>query len=194
MEREPRIDAYIEKAAPFAQPILTHLRELAREAEPEAEESVRWGVPYWILEGRQLCGMASFKAHCAFVIDGPGGGEAMGDLGRISSLHDLPADDELIKLLQEKAARIRSGEDKQAKSVKATKPKRTIAVPDDFAEALAKEPGAQEVFDGFTDAQRRDYLEWITTAKRDATRAKRIATAAGWIGEGKRRNWKYEKC
>lgn len=194
MDRDPRIDAYIAKAAPFAQPILTHLRALVATAEPGAQESVRWGAPFWILEGRQLCGMASFKQHCAFIIDGPGGGEAMGDLGRITSLDDLPADAELIAALRVKAARIRSGEDAVAARKKAAKPVAKITMPDDFEDAISKTHGAQAVWDGFTDAQRRDYLEWVTTAKQKATRGKRIATAAEWIGEGKKRHWKYEKC
>ncbi len=191
---EPKIDAYIEKAQPFAQPILKHLREIANKAESEAEEAVRWGAPFWILEGRQLCGMASFKKHCAFIIDGPGGGEAMGDLGRITSLEDLPSDAELIAALQDKAARIRSGEDAAAAKKKSSKPIKKIPMPEDFAAVLAETKGAQSVWDGFTDAQRRDYLDWVTSAKREATRDKRIATAAEWISEGKRRNWKYENC
>ena len=194
MERNPKFDTYIEKALPFAQPILKHLREVARKAEPEASEELRWGVPHWILEGRQLCGMASFKKHCAFIIEGKGGGEAMGDLGRITSLDDLPSEKELTDLIRQKAARIRSGEDAKAAKKRTKQPIKTIPMPDDFAEALAQTANAQSVWDGFTDAQRRDYLEWIVGAKRDATRAKRIATAAEWIGEGKRRNWKYENC
>ncbi|EDL48021.1 YdeI/OmpD-associated family protein [Erythrobacter sp. SD-21] len=192
MTRDSRVDDYIAKAQPFARPILTHLRGVAAAAEPEAEEALRWGAPFWILEGRQLCGMAAFKAHCAFVVEGPGGGEAMGDLGRIASLDDLPPDEDLTRLLRDKAARIRSGEDNAAKAKPKAKPR--IAMPDDFAAALAGAAGAQAVWDGFTDAQRRDYLDWVVSAKREATREKRIATAAAWIAEGKRRNWKYEKC
>ena len=189
-----KIDAYIARAQPFAQPVLERLRAITHKAEPEAEEGLRWGAPFFILQGRQLCGMASFKQHCAFIVQGEGGGEAMGDLGRITSLDDLPPEKELIARIQAKAARIRSGEDKGAMRKTNAKPKRTIAMPSDFAAVLSDTDGAQAVWDGFTDAQRRDYLEWITTAKREATRAKRIATAAEWIGEGKRRNWKYENC
>lgn len=194
MTSNPKFDDYIARAQPFAQPILTHLRELAGRAEPEASEELRWGAPFWILEGRQLCGMASFKQHCAFIIEGEGGGEAMGDLGRITSLDDLPSDDELIAQVRGKAARIRSGEDAAAAKKKGKKPVKKFAMPDDFAAAIAGADGAQGVWDGFTDAQRRDYLDWVTSAKREATREKRIATAAEWIGEGKRRNWKYENC
>lgn len=193
-EPNPKVDAYIAKKEPFARPILMHLRAIAARAEPEAFEETRWGAPFWILEGRQLCGMAAFKQHCAFVIDGPGGGEAMGDLGKITSLDDLPDDAELISMIKDKAARIRSGEDARTAKTKAAAPISKLPVPDDLAKALAETPGAEAVFNGFTDAQRRDYITWITGAKREATRQKRVATAAEWIAEGKRRNWKYEKC
>ncbi len=192
--RDERIDAYIAKARPFAQPILEHLRELVHTAEPDAEEGLRWKAPFFILEGRQLCGMASFKQHCAFIVEWDDSKEAMGSFGRITSLDDLPSDTDLVALIRAKAARIRSGEDQKARRKDNAKLKPKIPVPDDFAEALANTPNAAEVFAGFTDAQRRDYLEWVTGAKREATRAKRIATAAEWIGEGKRRNWKYERC
>lgn len=100
MKSNPKFDAYIDKAGDFAQPILAHLRAVANKAEPEAAEETRWGVPYWILEGRQLCGMAAFKEHCAFIIEGQGGGEAMGDLGRIIDLNDLPDESALIALIR----------------------------------------------------------------------------------------------
>ena len=192
---DAKVDAYIEKAQPFAQPILRHLRELASKAEPEAAEALRWGAPFWILKGRQLCGMASFKKHCAFILEWDGADtKAMGNFGRITSIEDLPSDEEIIALIQQKAARIRSGEDAASAKRKAAKPKPKIAVPEDFSEALSRQKGACAVWEGFTDAQRRDYLEWITSAKREATRAKRISTACEWIGQGKKRNWKYENC
>ncbi|BDI60959.1 YdeI/OmpD-associated family protein [Qipengyuania nanhaisediminis] len=194
MAGNPKVDDYIERAQPFAQPILRHLRDVAGRAEPEAVEETRWGAPFWILEGRQLCGMASFKQHCAFILEGEGGGEAMGELGRITSLDDLPSDDELTAMIRAKAARIRSGEDAATKKAKAASPKDAPPTPDDFAAAIAATPGAQEVFDNFTAAQRRDYITWITSAKREETRQKRIAEAAKWIGDGKRKNWKYENC
>lgn len=194
MDSNPEFDAYIENAQPFARQILTHLRKLARTAEPEAIEEFRWKAPFWILEGRQLCGMATFKRHCAFIIDWDNSPDAMGNFGKITSLSDLPSDDELVALIKEKGARIRSGEDKRARRASNRKPKPVLETPPDLAAAIAETPGAKEVFDNFTDAQLRDYVEWIVSAKREATRAKRVSTAAEWISEGKRRNWKYEKC
>jgi uncharacterized protein YdeI (YjbR/CyaY-like superfamily) len=39
----------------------------------------------------------------------------------------------------------------------------------------------------------REYIEWLTEAKSEETRQKRLETAIAWISEGKPRNWKYQK-
>ena len=64
----------------------------------------------------------------------------------------------------------------------------------EFAAALAAAPKAKAVLDGFPPSAQRDYFEWIAEAKQDSTRTKRIATAIEWLGEGKRRHWKYQNC
>ena len=195
---DPRVDAYIAKAAPFAQPILRHLRARVRRAAPEAEETIKWGMPHFMVAGKNVAGFAAFKAHCAFVIHGEGRqgepeGEGMGGYGKIASLADLPDDRELEDKLREAAQRVAiSGTALKPKAKKP--PKAEIAMPGDFAAALAAQPQARASFDGFSRAQRRDYLEWITEAKQAATREKRIAQAVEWLAEGKRRNWKYESC
>lgn len=190
---DPRIDAYIAKAAPFAQPALTHLRALVHRALPQVEEGIKWGMPHFMLRGKNVAGIAAFKAHCAFVIHGDGRqGDAMGQYGKIASIADLPGDAELEDKIREAAARV-------ADSGTARKPrprpaaKAAIPVPDDLTEALSANSAARASFDRFTAAQRRDYLEWITTAKQAATRARRIAQAVEWLAEGKTRNWKYDR-
>ncbi|WPZ04838.1 YdeI/OmpD-associated family protein [Blastomonas marina] len=189
MKTDPRIDDYIEKAGSFAQPILRHLRMLWQQALPEGEEGVKWGMPHVMMGGRNVAGMAAFKAHCAMIIHPESStAEGMGQLGKIRALEDLPADRELVVRLQQAAGAVKAGRKPAAK------PKPAIPMPDDFATALDRAERARQAWDGFTDAQRRDYLAWIIGAKREATRAKRIATACEWIGEGKKRNWKYENC
>lgn len=194
MPQDPRIDAFIAKAAPFAQPILTHFRALVHRAEPAAVETIKWGMPHFTLDGKILAGMAAFKAHAALIVEGAGerhgmehGG--MGHYGKIHSLAEMPADAELLALLQSYAAKLRSAE-KMPKAAKAPKPE--IAMQDDLAAALS--PAARAHFDGFPPGARREYLEWIVEAKRPETRAKRVAQAAEWLAEGKKRNWKYENC
>ncbi len=197
---DPRVDAYIAKSAEFAQPILRHLRALVHEACPAAEETIKWGMPSFGYHGI-LCGMAGFKAHCAFGFwrrglaeeisrTGVRAEQAMGSLGRITSLQDLPGDRALLGYIRKAAQLNEAGAPARPKP----KPKPVLAVPADLAAVLKKNAKAAKVFKEFTPSPRRDYIEWITSAKRPETRAKRVATTIQWLATGKRRNWRYEQC
>ncbi|WP_068076427.1 YdeI/OmpD-associated family protein [Novosphingobium lentum] len=195
MTKDARIDAYIEQAPPFAQPILTHLRALVHTALPAAEETIKWSMPHFTVGGKNVAGMAAFKAHCAFVVHGEGRtGDAMGQHGKITKLTDLPDDAELTASLQRALERVAAKGTAAPKAPKPKAAKTDIAMPDDFATALAGAGEAHARFEAFAPSHRREYLEWITEAKRPETRAKRIAEATGWIAEGKKRNWKYGNC
>lgn len=196
MPTDPRIDAYIEQAQPFARPILEHLREVVHCALPQAAETIKWSMPHFTLNGKNVAGMAAFKAHAAFVIHGDGrqgpvDNSAMGQLGRLVTLADLPSDASLSRTLSQAADRITNG-------VKTARPKSVfrpeIPVPEDFATALAIASPAKRCFDQFSPSHRREYLEWIVKAKKAETREKRINQAIVWLSEGKKRNWKYEDC
>jgi uncharacterized protein YdeI (YjbR/CyaY-like superfamily) len=198
VSRDPRIDAYIAKAPPFAQPILAHVRDRVHAALPAAEETMKWSAPAFTLDGKILLIMATFKAHAALnfwrgqeIGDGSAKAGAMGQFGRLTSLEDLPPDAELDSLIREAAELSKSApEPRKSKSA----PKPAPEFHPEFAAALTKAPKAKAVLDGFPPSAQRDYFEWIAEARQDATRAKRIATAIEWLSEGKRRNWKYEKC
>ncbi len=194
---DPRIDAYIAAAPGFAQPVLTRLREDVHAACPEVVETLKWSRPHFMLDGKLLCGMSAFKAHCAFGFwqrEGaePGQSGAMGDFGRITGLADLPGSAELRRKIKATAALLRAG------APRAQKPNRTprpaLDMPADFAAALARVPAAQQHYRAFPPGKQRDYLEWVLEAKREDTRARRIAQAVAWLAEGKSRNWKYEGC
>lgn len=193
---DPRIDAYIAKAAPFAQPILTHLRALVHRALPECEEGIKWGMPHFMVGGKNVAGMSAFNAHCAFIVHGDGRqgeSEGMGTYGKIASLDELPPDTVLEARVKDAAKRVaEAGSALKPKAKKPPKPE--IPMPDDFAAALAASPGAEANLAGFAPGQRREYLEWITGAKQAATRERRIAQAVEWLAEGKKRNWKYANC
>ena len=199
MERDPRIDEKIAQAAPFARPILEHLRALVHRTVPGAGEAVKWGMPHFTYKGKNIAGMAAFKAHCAFMIHGEGRqgdaaeeGAGMGSFGKICRIEDLPAEAELAAKLREAMARIEgAGHARQPRA--APRPKSAIEVPADFASALAVQPPAKTFFDGLAPSHRHEYLEWITGAKREETRARRIGEAVAMLAEGKRRNWKYER-
>lgn len=193
---DPRIDAYIAKAAPFAQPILAHFRALVRRALPEIEEGIKWGMPAFMVGGKNVAGMAAFKAHCAVMIHGQGelgDTPGMGGYGKVAALADLPGDAELEAAVRGAAQRVaQSGTAVKPKAAKA--PKAAIPIPEDFDQALAGAPAAKATLEGFAPSHRREYLEWITGAKQVATRQKRIAQAVEWLAAGKKRNWKYENC
>lgn len=194
MERDPRIDAYIAEAAPFAQPILTRLREIAHMALPEGTEDVKWGMPHFLVGGKNVAGISAFKSHCALVIHGDGRqGEGMGGYGKIASLEEIPAEDKVVAAMQEARDRV-AKHGSATKGRGAPRPKAEIAMPDYFATALEDNAKARAAFDKLAPSHRREYLEWITEAKREETRAKRLATTLEWLAEGKKRNWKYENC
>lgn len=198
MNRDPRIDAYIAKAAPFARPILEKIRERVHSAVPEAEETMKWSAPGFTLNGKILLMMAAFKAHAALNFwrgQEIGGGNAkagaMGQFGRLTAVGDLPTDAELDALIREGAELAKSAP--VPRKVK-HEPKPPAEVHPEFATALDANPKARQVLDGFPPSARREYLDWIAEARQDKTRAKRIADAVEWLSEGKRRHWKYENC
>jgi len=193
-KRDPRHDAYIAKAADFAKPILKHLREVVHKGCPDVEETIKWGAPYFDYKG-PVCGMAAFKRHCAFVfwkdklvVENPSD-EAMGQLGRIESLSDLPPKKTLTAWLK-KAIKLNEQGVKAPRSIRPPRP--PVEVPSDLEKALEKNARARAAFDAFSPSHRREYVEWIAEAKREETRRKRLATAIEWMAEGKPRHWKYQ--
>lgn len=196
MTTDPRIDAYIEQAAPFARPILNHVRAVVHRALPEIEEGIKWNMPAFMVGGKNVAGMAAFKAHCAVMIHGErqaaeSGG--MGAYGKVAALSDLPLDSALEAALKESAARAAAGKGGSGQKAKAPA-KADSAMPDDLSAALADVPGAREKFDAFPPGAQREYVEWVVSAKRADTRTRRIAATAAQSAEGKRLHWKYEKC
>jgi len=196
---DSRVDAYIERSADFAKPILTHLRKLIHKAAPNISETLKWSMPAFEYKGI-VCGFAAFKEHCTFgfwkhsLLETDVFSEektAMGSFGRITALKDLPSDKVLTGLIQRAVELNENGV-----KVKKAKPaqRKEIVIPDDLTAALKKNKTARETFENFPYSCKKEYVEWITEAKTEPTRNKRLATTIEWLTEGKRRNWKYEKC
>lgn len=199
--RDQRIDAYIARSAGFARPILTRLREIVHAACPDVEETIRWGMPSFSYHGI-LCNMAAFRHHATFgfwkaerVVDARDTrrNEAMGSFGRLTTLADLPSQRILARYIRTAMQLNVSGVTSPKPRARPAAAKRAPAPPADLLAALRRRKGAIEHFRAFPPGQRKEYADWIADAKTDATRRRRIATAAGWIAEGKRRNWKYER-
>jgi uncharacterized protein YdeI (YjbR/CyaY-like superfamily) len=200
-QHDPRIDAYIARQADFARPILEYVRAVVHEACPTVEETLKWSAPSFIHAGGILCGMAAFKQHATFrlwqgtQIVGAGTGkqdDAMGQFGRITRIADLPVKRELAGYIKQAMQSVEQGVKRPAS--RGGTPKPPVEVPTDLAVALGANAGARATFEAFPASCRREYVEWITEAKREETRAKRLAQTIEWLAEGKRRNWKYENC
>ncbi len=196
-KKDPRVDAYIDRAAEFARPILRRLRGVVHGACPEVEETIKWGFPHFEHRGL-LCSFAAFKEHCAFgfwkgrlVLGDGASGAAMGQFGRITAIRDLPSRATLTGLVRKAVALNEQG-------VAAPRSRRGPArpapsAPPDLVASLARNRKAAATFEGFSPSSRRDYVDWISEAKGQATRRRRIATAVAWMAEGKRRNGRYER-
>ncbi len=198
MKSDPRIDAYIERQAEFAKPILRHIREVVHAACADAEETLKWSMPTFMYKKEMLAGMAAFKQHATFgfwrgsLVVGKGDEQmsGMGQFGRLTSIDDLPPRKELEALVK-KAMRLT---DEGVKPPRDKHKKEAFTVPQDLRAAIDANPAAAATFDAFPPSAQREYVEWVTDAKRDETRSKRLNQTVEWLAEGKRRHWKYETC
>ncbi|HEY1008136.1 MAG TPA: YdeI/OmpD-associated family protein [Sphingobacteriaceae bacterium] len=197
---DSRTDDYIARSAEFAQPVLTHLRQLIHTACPGIRETIKWGFPHFDHKGT-VCSFAAFKQHCSLTFakasllnDEDGilervGRTAMGHFGQIKGLADLPPDEVLIRYIREAA-------ELNERNVKVARPKpetKELEIPAYFMSALEQVPESLEVFNRFPYSHRKEYVEWVTEAKTETTREKRLATTVEWLSEGKTRMWKYAK-
>ncbi|QYF92378.1 YdeI/OmpD-associated family protein [Massilia sp. PAMC28688] len=192
---DPRIDAYIGAAPPFAQPILHHIRAVIHQACPQVEETIKWSRPHFQYKG-MLCQMSAFKAHCALGFwkgkllfpDSPQ--EGMGHFGRITAITDLPSEEALGDIIRQAMKFNDEAEKAPARDRPAA---RALVVPEAMQTALAANAQAQASFDKGSASFKREYVDWVAGARTEATRARRLQQAVEWLAEGKARNWKYEK-
>jgi len=196
-KRDPRVDAYIRKSPDFAKPILTHIREVIHEACPDVTETMKWSAPFFDYKG-VLAGMAAFKQHCglnlwkgSLIMGDDGKRDSAGQFGALRTIDDLPPKKVLVGYIKQAAKLNEDGVKTPVREAKVKKPE--AKVPADLAAALKKNRKAQSGFDAFSPSHRREYILWITEAKSEATRQRRLTTAIEWMSEGKSRNWKYQR-
>jgi len=204
MNRNSDVDAYIANSEDFAKPILEHWRRLIHENCPYAEEVIKWSLPHFDYKDDNMCVMASYKNHCSFTFLKA---ELMTDprlkaskdlkpiqrfLGKVSKIGDLPPDDEFVTMLKEAMMLNEKGIKIKRERPESDKPK-ILEAPDYLLTALAANPKAKEVFESKSNSFRKEYIVWITDAKTDETRQKRINEALEWIADGKGRFWKHQK-
>ncbi len=199
--KDKRVDAYIAKSREFAQPILCHLRDLVHAACPDVTETIKWGFPHFDYHGI-MCNMAAFKEHCSFgfwkaelmkdtsLMRMASSEAAMGHLGQLKTLKDIPPD-KVMKAYIREAAQLNEAGIKVQKP--ASGPKKPLRTPPALSKALKENAKAMACFNSLSYSHRKEYIEWISEAKTDPTRDKRITTTVTWLTEGKSRNWKYAK-
>jgi len=201
---DSRVDAYIERTAPFAQPILEHLRKLMHQACPHAMETIKWGMPFFVQQGVILAHLAAFKHHCAFgfwgpqmkkilAADGWKASNAMGAFGRLTKLADLPAERAMLRFMAQAAELVESGERTQSIQRPKKAKKKPVIVPRELAAALKKNKMAAKAFADFSPSCKREYCLWIAAAKRRETKEKRLREAMAMIAQGKSHYWQYER-
>jgi len=193
--RDPRVDAYIAKASPFARPILQRFRTAVHGGCPDVVETMKWQNPAFDYKG-PLAGMAAFKAHCAvgfwkesLMTSGLKGGETMGPFARLESIERLPDEKTLVAMVKEAAALNDAG----AKVVRNRTPKPPPKAPAFLVAALKKRKKAWTHWEAFPPSHKREYIDWIAGAKQEETRTRRLDKAIAQIAEGKSQNWKYER-
>jgi uncharacterized protein YdeI (YjbR/CyaY-like superfamily) len=196
MHTDPRVDEYIAKSAPFARPILRRIRAVVHAGCPDVEETMKWSFPHFLHHGI-LCSMATFKSHCAFAFSkeqlmtgilGQGGGVTP-QFGRVTSVKDLPSRAAFLQLVREA---VRLNEDEVRPAARAAPDRtRSVRAPADLLAALKNNARARAAYDEMSPSHKREYIEWITEAKRDETRKRRVSAAIDWMAEGRIRNWKY---
>ena len=204
--KNPAVDSYIAKSPEFARPILTHLRSLMHKACPQIQETMKWSVPHFERKGI-VANMAAFKHHAAFGFWSqkilkekklskdadalfPKKGESSMGGRKIRALSDLPTDAVLIRAIRAAVAL----NDEGIRPTRDLKNKPPVKPPPYLVAALKKNSKAKKTFEGFTPSQQREYVDWLTEARQDATRDRRLATTIEWLAEGKQRNWKYQNC
>lgn len=199
--KNPAVDAYIAKSAAFARPILTRVRRLMHKACPKIEETIKWGVPHFEYQG-VVASMAAFKQHASFgfwkqrLMQDPAGlFPAAGDSSmggrKFRSAEELPSDAVLLRYIKAAVALNEQGIKLPNAGRKKKPPPR---LPADLAAALKKNPKAKATYDAFPPSHKREYVEWITEAKQEATRLKRLQAAIEWMAQGRSRHWKYQDC
>lgn len=186
-KKDPRVDAYIAGAGDFARPILNRIRKLVHAACPKVEETMKWNSPFFVHHGI-LVAMPAFKRHCALIF-WKGKiilGKDRAKYRRLTSPADLPGDKILLGYIRKAVELNESG-------IKVPRPKakKEAVVPAYFKSALRKNPKARATFEKFSPSHRREYVEWITSAKLEETRARRMEKTLKALTQGKAHNAEY---
>lgn len=198
------VTSYIEKQQDFAQEILNCLRETVHSTGLEITEEMKWSFPNFMYKKKILCSMAGFKQHCSFgfwnaslmeeekgLLETGKQKTAMGNLGKIKSVDELPEAGILRALIFKSASLIDEGKTPLKKPSVAEK--KELVVPEILTVELEKNPEINHYFNSLSYSHRKEYIEYIAEAKREETRVKRVEKTMTLLKDKKHLNHKYEQ-
>lgn len=203
---QKKIDKYIADAPEYARPIMEKLRKAVHKGCPQAEEAIKWGCPYFMYQGKLFCGMAAFKKHVGFGfwnskdMDDPEGlfESGTGKKASMCNAHfhavkELPTQKVLVDYVKQSKKLTDAELSKSKPAKKAAKKKVAVPkTPADLSSAFKTNKTAKSYFDSLAPSHRRDFLQWILDAKRDATREKRVNETVKLLKAKKTLHWKYQ--
>lgn len=200
MNSNKTVDDYL-KAKSSWQTELVLLRAILLEA--GLEEGIKWGAPMYMVNGKNVVGLAAFKNYVAIwffqggllkdtagkLVNAQEGKTKALRQWRFNNLQEIEQDKELIKAyVQEAIANARAG-----KEIKPQR-KKEIIIPDELQQSLSEDAELSKAFQSLTPGRQREYADYIAEAKLSETRQKRLQKIIPMILEGKGLNDKYKKC
>ncbi|MCB0792148.1 MAG: DUF1801 domain-containing protein [Flavobacteriales bacterium] len=196
-----RINSHIAEQDEWKRRLMVRLRQLIHQVDPGIEETWRWNGPHFDRNGIML-GMSAHKTcvsiwfHKGALLKDPRRlfeplekDEAKGM--RVYKLKESDAIDEKAFTELVKQA-VKLNED-GVKLSEAKPARKTLVVPPELESVLKKDQHAMTNWEGFSYSKKKDYIEWVTDAKREETRKRRIAQAFQLIRDGLALNERYEK-
>lgn len=191
-----KISQYIESADVKKKEILQRLRDFLNRDDFGLTEDWKWHAPNFNSNG-MVCWLAFFKSHVGLNFFK---GSLIEDL---HGLYDNASMDKGNRIIKYKTINeinenlleyyIYEAIKHNKEGAKITSKKVEIEVPKDLAKALEKDIMAKDFFTNLAPGYKRDYIDWIISAKQEKTRLKRLETTLEWLGQGKKKNWRYKK-
>ncbi|GAB2541876.1 DUF1801 domain-containing protein [Rufibacter soli] len=189
-QQEEKIDAFFTNAPAFAKPICEKLRLAIDEADPALKPSWKWGTPVYEKAGASMvCAISVHKQHVnltffqgAQVPDTYGvfttglDGKNMRTI-RFTEVGQVK-EEQIVEYVR---AATLVKPDKSGKSTERS----VIEIPEDLKQALAHAKQLEK-FEQMAYTHRKEYVRWVSEAKRQETRDGRITKTVERITEGKK--------
>lgn len=196
MKRFKTVDEFLESETLWKKE-LTSLRKILKKT--ELVETIKWGIPVYTIGGKNVVGIVSFKSYFGIwfyqgvflkdkskkLINAQQGRTKAMRQWRMTSGEDIDEP----RLLQYIEEAIRNQKD----GMEVKPEKKPLTIPNELKKAFRKDPSVKKAFDKFGLGDRRDFAEYISEAKREETRHKRLEKIVLMILDNVGLNNKYNK-